>query len=124
MAKVLGVGGIFFKCKDPEGVRAWYRDVLGLESEAWGKFFTPLSDHPGAGTVWAPFKAETTYFAPSTHEFMLNLMVDDLDAVLAQCKAKGVEPLKPVLDEPNGRFAHILDPEGLKVELWEPKEMI
>jgi predicted enzyme related to lactoylglutathione lyase len=82
-----------------------------------------LAAVPGAGTVWSPFKADTTYFAPSPKDFMINLIVDDLDAVLARCKGEGVEPVGAILDEVNGRFAHILDPEDNKIELWEPKPM-
>ncbi|HVY85292.1 MAG TPA: VOC family protein [Caulobacterales bacterium] len=125
MAKVLGVGGVFFKSADPAGLRAWYRDALGLESEQWGAVFEPqaLAEVAGSATVWAPFSADTTYFAPSTKDLMINLIVDDLDGVLARCKEKGVEPLKLMPDEANGRFAHVLDPDGNKIELWQPKPM-
>lgn len=126
MAKVLGVGGVFFKARDGDALRAWYQRVLGLDFFDWGgTVFTPdvAAAHPGAATVFSPFKADTDYFAPSTKEFMINLMVDDLDAMLARCKAEGVEPVKLFPDEINGRFAHILDPEGTKIELWQPKPM-
>jgi predicted enzyme related to lactoylglutathione lyase len=78
---------------------------------------------PGACTVFSPFDAGTDYFAPSEKEFMFNLIVDDLDGMLAQCAAHGVHPVKTFPDEGNGRFAHIMDPEGRKIELWEPKSM-
>ncbi len=126
MARVLGLGGLFFKTGDGAALRAWYGRVLGLEFAAWGGVvFTPDAAiaKPGAATVFSPFKAESSYFAPSDKDYMFNLMVDDLDAVLARCKAAGVEPLAPILDELNGRFAHIMDPEGRKIELWEPKLM-
>lgn len=126
MAKVLGVGGVFFKSRDTAALIAWYRDVLGLDFHDWGGVvFTPdqAMSQPGAGTVFSPFKADTDYFEPSTKEFMINLMVDDLDAMLARCKLHGVEPIKTFPDEFNGRFAHILDPEGTKIELWQPREM-
>jgi len=124
MAKVLGVGGIFFKSADPAALRAWYGRVLGLEVGDWGMFFTPdmVKDMPGSGTVFSPFKADTDYFAPSTKEFMFNLIVDDMDAMLARAKAEGVEPVTQQ-EESYGRFAHIMDPEGRKIELWEPKPM-
>ncbi|MGD9816623.1 MAG: VOC family protein [Hyphomonadaceae bacterium] len=124
MAKVLGVGGIFFKSVDPAALRSWYGRVLGLEVGDWGMFFTPdmVKDKPGSGTVFSPFKADTDYFAPSTKEFMFNLIVDDMDAMLARAKAEGVEPVKQQ-EESDGRFAHIMDPEGRKIELWEPKPM-
>ncbi|MBI1188185.1 MAG: VOC family protein [Alphaproteobacteria bacterium] len=126
MAKVLGVGGVFYKAQDLEALRAWYHTVLGVEFHDWGgALFTPdaMAAHPGSGTVFSPFKAETDYFAPSTREFMINFAVDDLDGMLARCKEHGVEPVKTFPDEANGRFAHIIDPAGVKIELWEPKPM-
>jgi predicted enzyme related to lactoylglutathione lyase len=125
MAKVLGLGGLFFKSADPAAMREWYTRVLGIAVEEWGAFFTPdaAAAHPGAGTVFSPFKADTDYFAPSQKEFMFNLMVDDLDAMLGRCAEHGVEPVKTFDPEPNGKFAHIMDPEGRKIELWEPMPM-
>jgi catechol 2,3-dioxygenase-like lactoylglutathione lyase family enzyme len=126
MAKVLGIGGVFFKARDAGALRAWYRRALGLDIHDWGGvFFTPdlAAAKPGAGTVWSPFKVDTDYFAPSTKDFMINFMVDDLDAVLARLQAEGVKDVKVLPDEVNGRFAHLLDPEGNKIELWEPKPM-
>ena len=125
MAKVLGLGGLFFKSADPDATRAWYSRVLGIAFESWGGVvFEPeaAAAQPGAATVFSPFKADSDYFAPSQAPFMINLMVDDLDAMLARCKAEGVEPLKVMPDEFNGKFAHIMDPDGRKLELWEPKE--
>ena len=125
MARVLGIGGVFFKSSDPRALSAWYRDVIGLELEDWGGVvFRPeaMAGHPGAATVLSAFEAETTYFEPSTREFMINLAVDDLDGILASCAAHGVD-VKVLPDEPNGRFAHLLDPEGTKIELWQPKPM-
>ncbi len=126
MARVLGIGGVFFKARDADALRDWYRRALGIEINDWGgAFFTPdaAAAKPGAGTVWSPFKADTDYFAPSTKDFMINFMVDNLDGVLARCKTEGVQGIKVLPDEANGRFAHLLDPEGNKVELWEPKPM-
>ena len=125
MAKVLGIGGIFFKAKDPAALTQWYKDVIGLEVHDWGGvFLTPeaMAAHPGAGTVFAPFKQDTTYFQPSTKDFMINFAVDDLDAILANCAKHGVEA-KVLPEEPNGKFAHINDPEGTRIELWQPKPM-
>ena len=125
MARVLGVGGVFFRSKDPAALTAWYRDTLGLEFQEWGGVvFTPdaMAAHPGAGTVFRPFEADTTYFAPSTKDFMINLAVDDLDGILASCARHGVEA-SVFPDQPNGRFAHIVDPEGTKIELWQPSPM-
>ncbi|GAM96427.1 glyoxalase [alpha proteobacterium U9-1i] len=126
MAKVLGVGGVFYKAANPPESSDWFKRVLGLEFHDWGGVvFTPeaAAAHPGAGTVFSPFKQSTDYFEPSTREFMINFMVDDLDGVLARCKDHGVEPVKMFPDEANGRFAHILGPDGMKIELWQPKPM-
>jgi predicted enzyme related to lactoylglutathione lyase len=126
MASVLGIGGVFFKSPDGAALRQWYADVLGLSFRDWGGVWLPadaFAAHPGAGAVFSPFAADTDYFAPSTKEFMINLVVDDLDGMLARCRQHGVEPVKLFPDEPNGRFAHIIDPEGRKIELWQPKPM-
>ncbi len=116
MAKVLGIGGVFFKARDVAATKAWYARVLGFEATAHGVMFPPLP--PGGLTIWSPFAADTTYFAPSEAPMMLNLVVDDLDAVLARVRAEGVEVIG-TQDESYGRFAWIMDPDGLKVELWQ-----
>lgn len=124
MAKVLGVGGLFFKARDPEAVKQWYARVLGMEAMEWGGWWFPadaFAAHAGSGTVVHAMKAESDYLEPSTRDFMFNLVVDDLQAMLARCKENGVEPVKVMLDEFNGHFAHIMDPEGRKIELWQPK---
>jgi len=125
MPKVLGLGGLFFKSADPAAMREWYGRVLGLPFEEWGMVFSPedAAAQPGAGTVFSPFSAATDYFEPSDKEFMFNLMVDDLDGMLARCAEHGVTPVKTFPEEANGRFAHIMDPEGRKIELWQPKPM-
>jgi predicted enzyme related to lactoylglutathione lyase len=126
MAKVLGLGGLFFKSADPEATREWYGRVLGLEKTEWGGTLflpQPMADQPGAATVFNIMADTSDYIAPSTERFMFNLVVDDLDAILARAKEHGVEPIKLFPDEGMGRFAHILDPEGRKIELWEPKPM-
>ena len=119
---ITGVGGIFFKAKDPKALAAWYRDVLGMPVEAWGgavlRYDAPKHPPPLA---WNAFPATTTDFAPSTSGWMINYAVDDMDAMLARLQSKGVTVLKRDDKDPNGRFAWILDPEGNKVELWEPK---
>lgn len=119
--RITGVGGVFFKAKDPKALAAWYRDVLGLPLEAWGgaalRYDAP--NHPPA-VIWNAMPASTSYFAPSTSAFMINYAVDDMDAFLARLRAKDVAILKRD-DDPTGRFAWILDPEGNKIELWEPK---
>lgn len=119
--RITGVGGVFFKAKDPKALAAWYRDVLGLPLEAWGgaKLRYDAPNHPPA-LIWSAFPASTKYFAPSTGEFMINYAVDDMDAYLARLRTKGVTILKRD-DTADGNFAWILDPEGNKIELWEPK---
>lgn len=117
MAKVLGLGGVFFKAEDPQAVRDWYARVLGFEIHDWGgAVFKP----PRRGSAnWSPFKADTEYFAPSTAPFMINFIVDDIDGVLKKAAAEGVEALGRQ-DEGYGRFAWLMDPAGVKIELWEP----
>jgi len=123
VAKVLGVGGVFFKSDDSKKLSAWYKKWLGVPAHPeWGASFTPDTVPPGGFTVWAPFKSDTTYFEPSTSSFMINLMVDDLDGALAQVVEGGATAVGEVQDEPYGRFGWFVDPEGNKVELWEPKE--
>jgi predicted enzyme related to lactoylglutathione lyase len=123
MAKVLGVGGVFIKARDKDALREWYSRVLGVAPTEWGGTWFPAADfaaQPGAGTVFN-IMGDGSYIEPSTHDFMLNLVVDDLDGTLDRCKQHGVEPVKLFPEEANGRFAHIMDPEGRKIELWEPK---
>lgn len=121
MAKITGVGGIFFKSRDPKALAAWYRDVLGLATEDWGGARFPAASGGPPFLLWAPFPADTKYFAPSTREFMINFAVDDLDGFIAGLKGKGVEIAGREDADPNGRFAWIVDPEGNKIELWQPK---
>ena len=123
MAKVLGLGGLFFKSADEKATRLWYARVLGMEIADWGGAWFPaaaFSAQPGAGTVLQVMSAASDYIEPSTKDYMFNLVVDDLAGVLARCREHGVEPLKVFSDDGNGRFAHVLDPEGRKIELWEP----
>ncbi|WEK46219.1 MAG: VOC family protein [Candidatus Andeanibacterium colombiense] len=119
--RITGIGGIFFKAKDPKALAAWYREVLGLPLESWGgallKYDAP--GHPPM-LVWNAFPADTDYFAPSAGDHMINYAVDDLDAFLARIEAKGVTVLKRDDSDPSGKFAWIQDPEGNKLELWQP----
>lgn len=119
---VTGVGGVFFKARDPKALAAWYREVLGIDVQSWGgaALKTDAPGHPPA-VAWSAFPATTKYFEPSTSPFMINYSVDDMDALARRLEAKGVAILKRVDDDANGRFAWILDPEGNKLELWEPK---
>ena len=120
---VTGIGGVFIKAKDPKALAAWYRDVLGLPLEAWGGAVLryDATAHPPAA-AWTALPASSGYFAPSASAFMIDYSVDDLDALLARVQAKGVQVLKRLDDDGTGRFAWILDPEGNKIELWEPRK--
>ena len=120
--RITGVGGIFVRSKDPKALAAWYRDVLGIAMERFGgamlRYDAP--GHPPA-VVWSGFKQDTAYFEPSTREFMIDFAVDDLDAFVARLKRHGVAILKRDDSDPSGSFAWIMDPDGTKIELWQPK---
>ena len=124
MQRVKGIGGIFFKAKDPTALGAWYRRHLGIQIEDWGGFAFKwrTEDNPeGTGTtVWSVMGADSTYFAPSTAPFMVNYRVSDLHAVLAALRSEGCD-VDPKVDESEfGKFGWVMDPEGNRVELWEP----
>ena len=122
MAKVLGVGGIFFKSPDPAALMAWYQRHLGFSTDTSDYACFTMATMPAAGaTVFSPFKADSTYFAPSTREFMFNLVVDDLDGALKQVQEGGAQLAGDVQSFDYGRFGWFIDPDGNKVELWEPK---
>jgi predicted enzyme related to lactoylglutathione lyase len=116
MAKVTGLGGVFYKVEDPEATARWYKETLGVGGE-WGAMF-PFAAEPKGYSLLSPFKAASDYFAPSGAAFMINLRVDDLDGMIAQLEAKGIEILGRQ-DEDYGKFAWILDCDGVKVELWQ-----
>lgn len=119
---VTGVGGVFVKSKDPKALAAWYRDVLGMDVKPWGGAALAY-DAPGhpSKLAWSAFPEKSGYMAPSTREFMLDLAVDDMDAIVARLTANGVTILKRDDSDASGRFAWILDPDGTKIELWQPK---
>ena len=116
MAKVTGLGGVFYKVEDTERTKQWYSDTLGVGGE-WGAMF-PWKGDPDGYSLLSPFKATSDYFDPSSTGFMINLRVDDLDPMVEELKAKGVEILG-TQSEDYGKFAWILDCDGIKVELWE-----
>jgi len=120
MAKVLGVGGVFFKSPDPAGLRTWYARWLGLYTEEHGVMFHPDTMPAGAFTLWSPFPVATEYFEPSQDAFMINFVVDDLDAMLAKARAGGARVMDKIEEYDYGRFGWFLDPDGHKVELWQP----
>lgn len=120
MAKVTGLGGVFYKVADPEKTAAWYRETLGLGGE-WGIMFPWKRDDTGeAFSLLSAFKDSTEYMNPSAERFMINLRVDDLDGMIEDLKAKGIEILGRQ-DEDYGNFAWILDCDGVKIELWQQK---
>lgn len=120
MAMVRGVGGVFFKSPDPAKLRAWYARWLGIPADEHGAMFPPDMMPPGGLTVWSPFSADTTYFAPSSAGFMINPVVDDVAAALDQVRAGGAEVVGKIEDYDYGRFGWFVDPDGNKVELWQP----
>jgi predicted enzyme related to lactoylglutathione lyase len=127
MAKVTGIGGVFFKAREPKKLAAWYAEHLGLRLEDWGGVvFDWAADQeaqPARGvTVWHLADADGDWFAPSTSQVMINYRVDDLDGLIAQLAEHGIALAKGPDEEFNGRFAWIMDPEGNKVELWEPRD--
>ena len=117
MAKITGLGGIFYTVADPDATRAWYQENLGIGGE-WGAMFPFKNDDPEGFALHSPFKAETDYFAPSDKPFMINFRVDDLDGMIAQLEGKGIAIIGRQ-DEDYGRFAWIVDCDGVKVELWQ-----
>jgi predicted enzyme related to lactoylglutathione lyase len=120
MAKVLGLGGVFFKSPDPARLRAWYARWLGLYSEGSSAEFYPDTMPANAYAVWSPFPVATDYFDPSSRDFMVNFVVDDLDEALEQVEAGGAEVMDEIEEAEYGRFGWFIDPDGNKVELWEP----
>lgn len=124
--RALGVGGIFFRSPDPGRLGAWYAKHLGFEVEAWGSTrgasFRPDRLPPTGFTVWSVFASDTDYFGESGQSFMINLVVDDLDTALANVAAGGAEVLDEREEQDYGRFGWFVDPDGNRVELWEPPE--
>ncbi len=121
--KVTGVGGIFFKAKDPERLKEWYSKNLGLKTNEYGATFESRSvDSPEEITYlqWSPFKEETKYFEPSTKEFMINYRVENIEDLVKELKMNGVTVVDSIETYDYGKFVHILDPENNKIELWEP----
>lgn len=121
MRRVTGMGGVFFKAKDPKALADWYRVHLGLHVEAWGGVaFRWADDSTNGTTAWNLFKEDTTYFAPSTASFMINYRVEDLHALLAALRAEGCNVEDKVDESEFGKFGWVIDPEGNKIELWQP----
>ena len=117
MARITGLGGVFHKVEDVDRTRKWFEDNLGIGGD-WGAMFPFKNDDPEGFSLLSLFKSDSDYFAPSTKNYMINLRVDDLDGMVADLESKGIEILGRQ-DEDYGRFAWILDPDGVKVELWQ-----
>ncbi len=120
VGRITGLGGVFVTSKDPKALAAWYKDVLGISLEAWGGAILRY-DAPGHPpmALWNAMPANSDELVPSHRDFMINFAVDDLDAFVARLKVKGVTILKRENDR-TGKFASILDPDGTKIELWQP----
>lgn len=125
MKKVTGIGGIFFACKDPDKVKSWYRDNLGLDTDAYGTNFEwRQSDHPEKKgfTQWSTMSENNGMMKDSSRDFMINYRVENLDELIKSLKSGGVEVLDEIEETEYGNFVHILDPEGMKIQLWEPND--
>ena len=126
MKRVTGIGGVFFKSQDPDKLRSWYQEHLGLEPDTYGgvSFEWREADQPDrvGQTIWSLFPADTKYFEPSQAPFMINYRVENLDRVLSELRKEGVKVDDNVAEYDFGRFGWVMDPEGNRIELWEPLE--
>ena len=125
MKKVTGIGVIFFKCKDPAKIKEWYKMHLGLDTDKYGTTFVwwQGTDSTKKGfTQWSPFAETTKYFAPSTKDFMINYRVENLEALVESLQKEGVTIVDKIEAVNYGKFVHIIDVEGNKIELWEPND--
>jgi predicted enzyme related to lactoylglutathione lyase len=124
MKRVTGIGGIFFNAKDPATLRAWYKTHLGIDVQAWGGAAFTWADADGepmkGTTVWSIGAADSDHFAPGKASFMVNYRVDDLTALLQALRDEGCNVLEKTDDSEYGKFGWVIDPEGNKIELWEP----
>ncbi len=126
LGRVTGIGGIFFKSDDPKAQREWYQKNLGLVTNEYGSLFEfrQGADPDKVGYLqWSPFDSNTKYFEPSEREFMINYRVKNMEALVAQLKEAGVPICDEIAEYEYGKFVHILDPEGNKIELWEPVDV-
>ena len=128
MKKVTGIGGIFFKCKDPKAINEWYKTHLGFDTSPYGTSFEWRQIDPASGgtkkglTQWNPFAENTKYFEPSTKDFMINYRVENLEALVEELRKENVTIVDKIETYDYGKFVHILDIEGNKIQLWEPKD--
>lgn len=125
--KVTGIGGVFFKVKDPSGTRDWYAKHLGLITNEYGSLFESRdSEKPENKTYlqWSPMQDTTDYFAPSENEFMINYRVENIEELVKELKEAGVTVCDEIASYDYGKFVHIMDPDGHKIELWEPVDQV
>ncbi|ODT49769.1 MAG: glyoxalase [Niastella sp. SCN 39-18] len=125
MKRVTGIGGIFFKCKDPGKLKEWYKTHLGIDANEYGTTFEwkeSADSSKNGSTQWSPFAETTKYFEPSQKDFMINYRVAHLEALVEELKKEGVMVLDKMETYDYGKFVHIMDLEGNKIELWEPIE--
>ncbi|MEM9077582.1 MAG: VOC family protein [Bacteroidota bacterium] len=119
--RVTGIGGFFFKTKDPDHIKSWYKKHLGIPTDNYGwSFWWKDAEGKDCMTQWSPFKEDTEYFHPSEKQFMMNFRVENLKELLEELKLEGVTVIDKVEEYDYGKFGWILDPEGNKIELWEP----
>jgi predicted enzyme related to lactoylglutathione lyase len=126
MKKVTGIGGVFFKCRDPQKIKDWYKTHLGLDTDQYGTNFEwrQGTDSSKKGfTQWSPFSETSKYFEPSKKEFMINYRVENIEALVEELRKEGVTITDNIEVFEYGKFVHILDPEGNKIELWEPNDI-
>ena len=121
--RVTGIGGLFFKTDDPQKTKDWYKKHLGFNTDDWGcTFWWKDKDGNNASTQWSPFKSDTKYFSPSQKPFMFNYRVEDLVTLLDTLKSEGVTIVGDIEEYDYGKFGWVLDDDGNKIELWEPKD--
>ncbi len=124
--KVTGIGGIFFKTSDPEGMKKWYADNLGLVPNEYGSVmeFRDSDSKEKAYLLWSPFADKTKYFEPSEKEFMVNFRVQNIEAIVERFKQSGLTVVDSIETFEYGKFVHVMDPDGNKIELWEPVDSV
>ncbi len=121
--RVTGLGGIFFKSKDPDAAKNWYKKHLGLETDNYGcSFWWKDAEGKDCLTQWSPMNEDTEYFEPSKKQFMMNFRVENLEELLEQLKKEGVQVMEKVESFDYGKFGWVIDPDGNKIELWEPND--
>lgn len=123
MKRVTGIGGVFFKCQNPQKLKEWYKNHLGFDTNDYGTSFEwqqTEDSTPKGSTQWCPFDEKTTYFEPSKKDFMINYTVEDLEKLVEVLREEGVTILDEIENSEFGKFVHILDIEGNKIELWQP----